>query len=89
MVAAAAPLAMWGAFDGLRMIGTASLDDYHGLPVVCRVALSRPYRRQGVGRRILAVLEEEARRRGFAELWATARARFLRRDGVLGGRRRP
>jgi GNAT superfamily N-acetyltransferase len=68
------PLAMWGAFDGDRMVGTVSLDDYRGLPVVGRMAVAQEDRGSGLGRRLLATLEEEARRRGGAELWATARA---------------
>jgi len=68
------PLAMWGAFDGDCMVGTVSLDDYKGLPIVGRIAVSRAYRGSGLGRRLLAALEEEVLRRGLPELWATARA---------------
>jgi GNAT superfamily N-acetyltransferase len=68
------PLAMWGAFDGDRMVGTISLEDYRGLAVVGRIAVAREDRGSGLGRRLLAALEEEARRRGLAGLWATARA---------------
>ena len=65
---------MWGAFVGERMVGTISLDEYKGLPVVGRIAVSQAYRGSGLGGRLLATLEVEARRRGLAELWATARA---------------
>lgn len=68
------PLAMWGAFDGNRMVGTVSLDDYRGLPVVGRIAIAEEHRGLGLGRRLLTTLEDEARRRGLRELWATARA---------------
>ena len=68
------PLAMWGAFDGDRMIATVSLDVFGGLPVVGRIAVSRAYRGKGLGRRLLTALEKEAQRRGLTELWATARA---------------
>jgi len=68
------PLAMWGAFDGDRMVGTISLEDYRGLPVVGRIAVAREDRGSGLGRRLLETLEDEARRRGLTELWATARA---------------
>ena len=68
------PLVMWGAFVGERMVGTISLDEYKGLPVVGRIAVSQAYRGSGLGGRLLATLEVEARRRGLAELWATARA---------------
>lgn len=70
----APPLAMWGAFDGERMVGTVSLNDYKGLPIVGRIAVERSYRGQGLGRRLLAELEQEARRRALPTLWATARA---------------
>jgi GNAT superfamily N-acetyltransferase len=68
------PLAMWGAFDGDRMVATISLDDYRGLPVVGRIAVTQEDRGSGLGRRLLTTLETEAQRRGLTELWATARA---------------
>jgi GNAT superfamily N-acetyltransferase len=68
------PRAMWGAFHGDRMGGTVSLDDYRGLPIVGRIAVSQAYRGSGLGRRLLTTLEEEVLRRGLTELWATARA---------------
>jgi len=68
------PLAMWGAFADGRMVGTISLDTYGGLPVVGRIAVSQEYRGSGLGRRLLTTLEADARRRGLAELWVTARA---------------
>ncbi len=70
----APPMAMWGAFDGGRMVGTVSLNDYKGLPIVGRIAVERSYRGQGLGRRLLAALEQEARSRVLPTLWATARA---------------
>ncbi|HET6495015.1 MAG TPA: GNAT family N-acetyltransferase [Thermoleophilia bacterium] len=69
-----APLAMWGAFDGDRMIGTVSLNDLGGLPLVERIAVTHSRRGRGLGRRLLAVLEEEASRNGHSVLYATARA---------------
>ncbi len=68
------PLAMWGVFDGDRMVGTVSLEDYRGLTVVGRVAVAQDDRGSGLGRRLLTTLEDEARRRGLRKLWATARA---------------
>ena len=56
------------------MVGTVSLEDYRGLPVVGRIAVSQAYRESGLGRRLLTTLEGEARRRRLTELWATARA---------------
>jgi len=68
------PLAMWGAFVGQCMVGTVSLEDYRGLPIVGRIAVSQAYRGSGLGRRLLTTLEGEARRRRLKDLWATARA---------------
>ncbi len=68
------PLTMWGAFHGDRMVGTVSIDNYRGLPIVGRIAVSQAYRGSGLGRRLLTTLEGEARRRRLTELWATARA---------------
>lgn len=70
----APPLAMWGAFDGERTVATVSLNDYKGLPIVGRIAVKRAYRGQGLGRRLLAEVEQEALRRALPTLWATARA---------------
>jgi len=68
------PLAMWGAFDGDRMVGTVSLDAFGELPVVGRFAVTCSYRGKGLGRRLLTALEDEAQGRGLTQLWATARA---------------
>jgi N-acetylglutamate synthase-like GNAT family acetyltransferase len=68
------PLAMWGAFHGERMVGTVSLDDYKGLTVVGRIAVDESCRGRGLGGRLLAALEDEARERGETTLWVTARA---------------
>jgi len=68
------PLTMWGALHGDHMVGTVSIDDNRGLPIVGRIAVSQAYRESGLGRRLLTTLEGEARRRRLTELWATARA---------------
>ena len=56
------------------MVGTVSLEDYRGLPVVGRIAVSQAYRGSGLGGRLLITLEGEARQRRLRELWATSRA---------------
>ena len=68
------PRAMWAAFDDDRMVGTVSLDQCGGLPVVGRIAIEDGYRGAGLGRRLLAAVEDEARSRSQTTLWATARA---------------
>ena len=64
---------LWGAYAGERLVGTVSLGEVDGLRVVERIAVLDDYRGRGVGGRLLAAAEEETRRNGHAELWATAR----------------
>jgi N-acetylglutamate synthase-like GNAT family acetyltransferase len=68
------PLALWGAYDGDRLIGVVTLAAAGDLPIVEWVAVRDGHRRRGVAGRLLAALEEEARRRAETALWATARA---------------
>jgi N-acetylglutamate synthase-like GNAT family acetyltransferase len=68
------PQALWGAYDGPRLVGVVSLDEEEGLLVVGWMAVAESERGRGLGRRLLAAAEEEARRRGASTLWATARA---------------
>lgn len=70
----AAPLALWGAYDGRRLVGVVSLDEKAGLPVVGWIAVAESARGRGVGRMLLTTVEDEGRRRGLRMLWATARA---------------
>lgn len=71
------PLVLWGAYDGSRLVGIVSLDHDCGLPIVRHVAVHALYRRRGLGRRLLAVAEAEAQRRGADRLWVTARTPAL------------
>lgn len=68
------PLALWGAYDGVRLAGVVSLDELGGLAVVGWLAVAESDRGRGLGRLLLAAAEEEARRGGVPALWATARA---------------
>ena len=68
------PLALWGAFDGERLVGIVTLAKDGGIPLVEWIAVRDGYRGRGVASRLLAVAEDEARRRGETALWATARA---------------
>ena len=68
------PQAMWGAFEGDCMVGTVALGELAGLPIVERLAVAPAHRGQGLGRRLLAALEEEALRSGHSNLYAAARA---------------
>ena len=45
-----------------------------GIQIVEWIAVRDGYRGRGIASRLLAALEEEARRRGETALWATARA---------------
>ena len=68
------PQALWGAFEGDCMVGTVALGELAGLPIVERLAVAPAHRGQGLGRRLLAALEEEALRSGHSILYAAARA---------------
>ena len=68
------PLALWGAYAGERLIGVVTLAAESGIQIVEWIAVRDGYRGRGIASRLLAALEEEARRRGETALWATARA---------------
>jgi ribosomal protein S18 acetylase RimI-like enzyme len=56
--------------DGAQIIGTVALrPDAEARWELCRMYLDAQYRRQGLGRRLLAHALREARRRGCAELY--------------------
>lgn len=81
-------VAAWGAFDDGDLVGGIALETHHGLDLVGWLAVGDDVRGRGIGRRLLTTLEDEARRRRIAELWATARAPgFFIRNGyaVAGG----
>ena len=67
-------LAMWGAYDGERLVGAIMLRHFFDLDVVGWLAVDEPYRGHRLGSRLLGTLEQEARGRGVTRLWATARA---------------
>lgn len=67
-------VAMWGAFDGERQVGGIVLEVFQGIHAVNWMSVADEHRGRGIGRRLLAVLEDEARRRHIGALWATARA---------------
>lgn len=66
--------AIWGAYAGQVLIGIAALHRRGRLDVVGWLAVDEAQRGRGVGARLLAELETEARRRSVRTLWATARA---------------
>jgi N-acetylglutamate synthase-like GNAT family acetyltransferase len=66
--------ALWLAVDAGEPVGAVMLR-YHGcLAVVGWLAVREDHRGGGLGRRLLATVEEQAARRGVVRLWATARA---------------
>jgi len=67
-------VALWGAYDGERLVGSIVLRRFSGLDLVGWLAVAEPQRGAGLGRRLLVTLEQEARRRDATRLWATARA---------------
>jgi N-acetylglutamate synthase-like GNAT family acetyltransferase len=64
---------LWGAYAGQVLIGMAALHRRLGLDLVGWLAVDEDRRGRGVGTRLLAELEAEARRREIDTLWATAR----------------
>jgi GNAT superfamily N-acetyltransferase len=91
-------VAAWGAFAGDRLVGSLCLERHGDLDTPEWLAVDEAYRRRGIAAALYAELEREARRRGIARLWVTARApRFFlahgfepvtagpERDALLGG----
>lgn len=68
-------VAAWAArtADG-AMVGAVALEEAPGLAVVNWLSVEAAFRGRGLATRLLAALEDEARRRGVQLLWATARA---------------
>jgi GNAT superfamily N-acetyltransferase len=80
--------AAWGAFEDAELVGGIALETLHGLDLIGWLVVDERRQGNGIGRRLLATLEDYARRRGVVELWATARAPgFFMRSGytVAGG----
>jgi len=67
-------IARWGAFDGEDLVGTICLRQWHDMAIVGWMAVNGRYQGRGIGRRLLAVREEEAVRRGIGRLGVAARA---------------
>lgn len=83
----------FGFFDGKELVACAGLKVQGKAFFLECVAVKESLRGRGLGRRLVAVLEEEARKRGASEIWALARApAFFERvgyrrvsEGVPGG----
>ena len=67
-------IAAWGAFAGHRLVGALCLERQSGLHTPNWLAVDEAFRRRGVAAALYAELEREARGRGVARLWVTARA---------------
>ncbi len=83
----------YGAYSGDRLVGCATLQSVDGGYFLEYVAVDASIRNRGIGARLVARIEDEARARGMKELWAKARAPgFYERIGfrILGdGERGP
>jgi N-acetylglutamate synthase-like GNAT family acetyltransferase len=68
-------LAAWIAVDEEtgEPIGGITLERSRGMDTVNWMSVAEPWRRQGIARRLVEALEADARRRGIARLYLTAR----------------
>lgn len=66
--------AAWGAFAGDVLAGSIVLERLQDLDTVNWMAVDEAHRGRGLASRLYAALEREARSRGMARLWVTARA---------------
>lgn len=64
----------YGYFVGERLVACAGLRPRGDVLTVECLAVSEEFRRQGLGRSLVRIIEDEARRGGAKELWAIARA---------------
>ncbi len=77
-------LVRWGAFHGSRLVGTVALRHWQDMFIVGWTAVHEDYRRAGLGRRLLGVLEGEALARGAGRLWVCAREpEFYLKNGFV------
>jgi len=67
-------VAAFGLFSGDELVGCAALKQTDYLFCVEWVAVSESLRGRGLGSRLIAEVEQEARLRGAERLWALARA---------------
>ncbi len=63
----------YGFFVGDRLVACAGLRPKDDVLTVECLAVSEECRRQGLGRALVRIMEDEARRVGAKELWAVAR----------------
>jgi amino-acid N-acetyltransferase len=80
-------VAAFGYYLDGRLMGCAALEYEDGQHFLEWVAVDSSIRMKGLGRLLVALVEDEARARGMTELWAKARVpEFYRRIGfrVLG-----
>jgi len=66
--------ALWTAVEAGEPVGAVMLRHDGGLDLVGWLAVREECRGRGLGRRLLATVEEQAVRSGIGRLWATARA---------------
>jgi N-acetylglutamate synthase-like GNAT family acetyltransferase len=64
----------YGFFDGEELVACAGLKVQGGVFSLECVAVKDELRGKGLGRRLVATIEEEAKKRGASKIWALARA---------------
>lgn len=64
----------YGFFDGKELVACAGLKEQGGVFSLECVAVKEELRGRGLGGKLVATVEEEAKRRGASKIWAVARA---------------
>lgn len=78
-------ISSFGFYDGSELIGCAALRQEKEVYSLECLAVRERFRYQGLGSRLVATIEKDAKARGAKRLWALARApNFFKRMGYRG-----
>ena len=75
-------ISSFGFYDGTELVGCAALRQENDVYSLECLAVRDRFRYQGLGSRLVAIIEKDAKARGARHLWALARApNFFKRMG--------